>query len=293
MVATRLRVPAILWLVAFVVAVGASAGGSRAPTFAELLAQAPPVRAELRGRHPRLFFDAARLEALRKLAAERPAAWQTFLLRAVALREEPPAPPAQGRAEHYKVGLALPEPAFAYAITRDPKYLARARRWIAAAMAYEPWGYSYSKPDQDIPAGFLLYGLSFAYDLLHDDLTPEERRSIADKLAEKAGKLYEPYRPKRGKRYSFSQNHTYINAGALGFAGIVLDGEQQSAREWLALLHAVTDRVIRSYSPDGYYYEGYHYFEFGVPWIVHALDALEHATGQRLYERLRLDRAKL
>jgi hypothetical protein len=273
---------------------GSAAAQAGKPTaFAELLRTAPALRSDLRGRHPRLFFDAAALDALRRKAAAHPAAWQAFLATSPGLNAEPPAPPAQGRGVHYRVGLALPEPAFAYAITREPKHLERARRWIDAAMAYEPWGYTYSKPDQDIPAGFLLYGLSFAYDLLHDDLGPDQRRAIRDKLVEKASALYEPYRPKQGKRYSFSQNHTYINAAALGFAGIVLDGECDSAREWLALLHATTDRVVRSYSPDGYYYEGYHYFEFGVPWIVHALDALEHATDQRLYERLRLDLAKL
>lgn len=249
--------------------------------------------AQAGGAHPRLFFDAEGLAALRKQAASQPEAWQGFLRGAIALREDPPPSPAQQRGVHYRVGLALPEPAFAYAITREPKYLERARRWIAAAMAYEPWGYTYSKPNQDIPAAFLLYGLSFAYDLLHDELTAEERRSIEAKLVQKASALYEPYRPRPGRRYSFSQNHTYINAAALGFAGIVLDGKHPAARDWLALLQTVADRVVRTYSPDGYYYEGYHYFEFGVPWIVHGLDALEHATGQRLYERLRLDLARL
>ncbi len=263
------------------------------PGFAELLRAAPPLRAELRGRHPRLFFDAVSLAELRRKAAADPAAWRAFLAAARGLNEVPPPAPAQGRGVHYQVGLALPEPAFAYAIAREPRHLAMARRWIAAALAYEPWGYMYSKPDQDIPAGFLLYGLSFAYDLLHEDLGPNERRAVREKLVQKARALYEPYRPRPGRRYSFSQNHTYINAAALGFAGIALDGECDGARDWLALLHATADRVLRTYSPDGYYYEGYHYFEFGVPWIVHALDALEHATGQRLYERLRLDQAKL
>jgi len=245
------------------------------------------------GAHPRLFFDAQGVAALREQAASRPEAWQAFLRGATALREDPPAPPAQERGVHYRVGLALPEPAFAYAITREPRYLEKARRWIGAAMAYEPWGYTYSKPNQDIPAAFLLYGLCFAYDLLHDDLAAGERRRIEAKIGEKASSLYEPYRPKPGRRHSFSQNHTYINAAALGFAGIVLDGRHPAARAWRALLETVAEPMVRTYSPDGYYYEGYHYFEFGVPWIVHALDALERATGQQFYEKLRLDLAKL
>lgn len=269
----------------------AAAQGGEAPAFAELLRTAPRLRAELLGRHPRLFFDGQGLAAVRKQAASHPEAWRVFLSEAIALREDPPPAPAQQRGAHYRVGLALPEPAFAFAVTRERRHLEQARRWVAAAMAYEPWGYTFSKPNQDIPAGHLLYGLSFAYDLLHDDLAPEERKRIRSKIAEKAALLHDAYRPKPGRRYSYSQNHTYINAAAIGFAGIVLAGEHPSAQGWLAFMRAVFERVARTYSPDGYYYEGYHYFEFGAPWIVHALDALEHATGEKYYERLRLDLA--
>jgi hypothetical protein len=121
-------------------------------------------------------------------------------------------------------------------------------------------------------------------------------------IAAKARLLYDEYRPTPKKRYSFSQNHTFINAAAIGFAGLVLqrDGPPRAGDipkpdetlEWIRFARAVLDRVVRTYSPDGYYYEGYHYFEFSVPWIVHFLDAMEEATGEDWYGRVRFDLSK-
>jgi hypothetical protein len=261
--------------------------------FERLVQEAPALNPAARGQHPRVFFRAAEVARLRERARLHPAAWQAFLQHAAGLHKQPPEPPAQGRGEHYAAGLALPEPAFAYAIDRDPQHLEQARRWIRAVMAYEPWGYTYNKPDQDIPAAFLLYGLTFSYDLLAADLAPAERDAVRAKIAEKATRLYDAYRFKPGKRYTFSQNHTFINAAAFGLAGMALAGEHPDAERWVALARAIFDRTVRTYSPDGYYYEGYHYFEFSVPWIIHFLDALEHNTSERWYERLRLDLAKL
>jgi Heparinase II/III-like protein/Domain of unknown function (DUF4962) len=263
------------------------------PSFASLLQQQVPLKDGYAGAHPRLFFDRNGLAALREKATRYPAEWQTFLRESVALKRAPPAPPAQDRGVHYAVGLALPEAALAYAVDRKPEQLARAREWIDAVLRYEPWGYTYSKPDRDIPAAFLLYGLSFAYDVLAPDLAPAERTRIESTIATKARLLYQEYRPTPKKRYSFSQNHTFINAAAIGFAGLVLhrDGSEETL-EWIRFARAVFDRVARTYSPDGYYYEGYHYFEFSVPWIVHFFDAMEQATGEDWYARVRFDLAK-
>ena len=38
-------------------------------------------------------------------------------------------------------------------------------------------------------------------------------------------------------------------------------------------------------SPDGYYYEGFEYWIFSTPWLVHFLDAWEHSTGESLWNR--------
>ena len=43
--------------------------------------------------------------------------------------------------------------------------------------------------------------------------------------------------------------------------------------------------MLATYSTDGYYYEGFEYWVFSTPWLVHYLDAHAHATGEDLYDR--------
>ena len=39
----------------------------------------------------------------------------------------------------------------------NPAYLAAAKKWMLAAIDYEPWGYTFDKPNTDLAAGHLLY----------------------------------------------------------------------------------------------------------------------------------------
>ncbi len=61
-------------------------------------------------------------------------------------------------------------------------------------------------------------------------------------------------------------------------------GETDEAKNWASLSRAIFDRVLATYSDDGYYYEGMEYWIFSMPWIVHYMDAHAHATGEDLYK---------
>jgi hypothetical protein len=43
--------------------------------------------------------------------------------------------------------------------------------------------------------------------------------------------------------------------------------------------------VLQTYSHDGYYYEGYEYWIFATPWLIHYLDAQKHAVGEDLFDQ--------
>ncbi len=88
---------------------------------------------------------------------------------------EPPAPPAEARRVQNEVGMGIAEAAFVYKITGEKKYLDAAKKYMDAAVSYDVWGYSYNKPNVDLAAGHLLYGMGWAYDLLYHDLTVSER----------------------------------------------------------------------------------------------------------------------
>lgn len=244
------------------------------------------LKPEYAGLHPRVYFTDQELDALRVRAhgPER-AWWQKQLASLRVLQGPPPPPPAEKRREQNDVALAIAEAAFAYRIEGNPQYLAAAKKYMDAAVSYPVWGYSWSKPNTDLAAGHLLYGMGLAYDLLYHDLTPQERAKYRECIARHGELMYRYFAPKPGRSWAYSQNHTFIPITGLAVAAYAVYGEVPQAAEWAALSRAIYSRVLETYSQDGYYYEGFEYWIFATPWIVHYLDALQHATGEDLFNQ--------
>ena len=244
------------------------------------------LRPELRGKHPRVYVTDEGLKQLRQRSrTTHRAMWQRALQQVRALKSEPPPAPAQERRAQNEVGIAIAEAALAYKVEGDKKYLDAARKYLEAAAGYDVWGYTYNKPNVDLAAGHLLYGMGWGYDLLYHDLTEAERARYRDKLSKHARLLADYYKLKPGRTISYSQNHVFIPMAGLGVAAYALYDEVADAPEWAKLARAIYDRVLATYSPDGYYYEGFEYWIFSTPWLVHYLDAHAHATGEDLYDR--------
>jgi hypothetical protein len=70
----------------------------------------------------------------------------------------------------------------------------------------------------------------------------------------------------------------------LGVAAYALYDETPEAPAWASQTRAIYDRVLTTYSQDGYYYKGFEYWIFSTPWLVHYLDAHSHSTGEDLYD---------
>src|ERR671913_419032 len=139
------------------------------------------------GKHPRVYVTDEGIEALRARArTTHRELWRRALQNVRALEREPPPAPAQARRAQNEVGIGIAEAALAYKIEGDRKYLDAARRYMEAAASYDVWGYTYNKPNVDLAAGHLLYGLGWGYDLLYHDLTEAERTRYRDKLAKQA-----------------------------------------------------------------------------------------------------------
>jgi hypothetical protein len=243
------------------------------------------LRTELRGKHPRVYLTSEALVQLRKRATTtHQEMWQQALSKVRALKSEPPPAPAQERRAQNGVGIAIAEAALAYKIENDPKYLIAAKRYMDAAVSYEVWGYTYNKPNVDLAAGHLLYGMGWGYDLLYHDLTEQERNIYRNKLIKQARILANYYNPKPGRTYAYSQNHVFIPMAGLAVTGYALYDEAKEAPEWALLARAMYERFLATYSTDGYYYEGFEYWIFSTPWVVHYLDAHVHSTGEDLYD---------
>lgn len=244
------------------------------------------LRPELLGVHPRVYVTDKELSELRERArTSHRELWQRAISHVRALAADPPPPPAEQRRQQNDVGIAIAEAAFVYKIEGDKKYLEAARRYMDAAVSYDIWGYATNKPNVDLAAGHLLYGLAFGYDLLYHDLGEKDRARYRDKLIKQARLMADYFKPKRGRTVAYSQNHTFIPIAGLGIAAYALYDETPEAPEWASLSRAIYDRVLATYSQDGYYYEGFEYWIFSTPWLVHYLDAHAHATGEDLYDR--------
>jgi uncharacterized protein DUF4962/heparinase II/III-like protein len=257
------------------------------PTFESLLASPVHLKPELVGVHPRVFVTASELAALRTRAkTTHRAEWQRALGTLVALNRDPAPPPgSQDRRAQNDVALQIAGTSFAYAIEQDPRYLAAAKRWTLAAVDYEPWGYTFNKPNTDLAAGHLLYAIGWAYDLLYDRFTPAERDRIRRSLERHADLVYEAFAPKPNRHFEFTQNHDFIPTSGLAVAALALMGESPDAGKWAALARAHHHRAGQLLSPDGFYYEGMEYWIFSATWLVRFLDAWEHTTGESLWDR--------
>lgn len=260
--------------------------GGPTPLLQEMKTLRSNLRPELEGVHPRVYFTQSELDGLRKEAHGTQKAWWDGQLQHIRALEGPPPPaPAEARRAQNDVALAIAEAAFAYKMEGDPKYLAAAKLYMDAAVSYAIWGYSFSKPNVDLAAGHLLYGMGVGYDLLYNDLTPAERERYRNKIVRQGDLLYAAFAPRPGRSWAYSQNHTFIPMAGLGIAAYAVYGEVPEAKQWAALARAVYDKVLATYSQDGYYYEGFEYWIFATPWIIHYLDAQKHATGEDLFDQ--------
>ena len=264
------------------------ATADKLPTFDQLLAHRVQLKPDLVGVHPRVFVTAAELAVLRTRArTTHRAEWARALDTLVSQMKEAPAPPpgSQERRAQNKVALTIAGTALAYAIEQDSKYLAAAKAWTLTAIDYEPWGYTFDKPNTDLAAGHLLYAIGWAYDLLYDQFTPDERARIRRALERHADLVYDAFAPKPGRQFAFTQNHNFIPTAGLAVAALALMGESPNAEKWAALARAHHHRAGQLVSPGGFYYEGMEYWIFSATWLVHFLDAWEHSTGESLWDR--------
>jgi hypothetical protein len=71
----------------------------------------------------------------------------------------------------------------------------------------------------------------------------------------------------------------------LGIAAYALYGDGPEAAAWARLSRALMDRVLETYSEDGYFYESFEYWVFSVPWLLLWTEAHAHVTGEDLFDR--------
>ena len=156
--------------------------------------------------------------------------------------------------------------ALAWFVTGDAKYVPDATKWLVAHCQQPVWGKGFND-NRDLQASWYLYYLSIAYDTLYSQLSDADRKTVRDGLAAHAKVLYDAFDPagfKDGK-IPYDQNHTYNPAVALTAAALVLYGNVPEAADWLNRAHAAMARSRYVLNEDGYYYEGFGYWQVCAP----------------------------
>ncbi len=266
------------------------------PAFQELLKRPVNLKPELKNARPRLFFTANDLPKMRERAmGVDKHLWQEVLSEIKSFGQNVPDPTDEdlyksglakrkkGTMTQYSLAFRISQISFAYAIEGDEKYLDLAKKLTLTACEMPIWGYTTNKPNVDLPPAHLLYSVAFAYDLLHDKLTNQEKEIIKNKLIKQARLMYEYFKYKEKKRYTYTQNHTWIPMAGLGIAAYALMDETAEAEDWARLSRAVYERTMLAFGTDGYFYESFHYFGFAFRWMIRYFDAHLAATGENLY----------
>ena len=277
------------------------------PAFSDLLQRPINLRPELKNVHPRLFFTAQDLPKMRERAVGVDKdLWQDVLKDIKSLKMNAPdvtdedlyksgidGERKKGIITQYDLAFEIAQTSYAYTIEQDEKYLDAAKKFTLAACAMPIWGYKTSKPNVDLPPAHLLYAVAFAYDVLFDKWTKAEKETIKNKLVKQGGLMYDFFKYKQGKKYTYSQNHTWIPITGLAIAAYAVMDEVPEAKAWAQLSRAIFDRTMVTFATDGYFYESFHYYGFAFRWMIRYFDVHKQVTGENLYDPMKSKFAQL
>lgn len=164
--------------------------------------------------------------------------------------------------------------AYAWRMTGDERYCARAVREMEAVCAFEDWN-----PSHFLDVGEMVLGLAIGYDWLYDRLPGDVRARICRAIVEKG---FAPADiPKYGdKCYKRTNNWNQVcNAGLVYGALAIYEECPERCREIVEKCMRSNPRAMTVYAPDGGYPEGYNYWGYGTGFEVMLIAALESALG--------------
>jgi hypothetical protein len=232
----------------------------------------PPMRPELAGKHPRIFFTADHLAAIRaRLASDQ--VKQFYAVPGPLTRRPPPFRPGQRNGGEYR---GLCNYAFGYLMKPDEKMLQSIIPWLEMATTYPHCGV-------DLDAEYFMEGLALTYDWLYDEIPAELRAGVRDAIARQCRAVYEASVAGRtGGGLAFQQNHYWFAHLSMALGAAAICGEVPEAEQWLAWAWDRFERIALSFSPDGGFHEGPGYWDYSMPTLYLYTDLYEWCTGLRI-----------
>lgn len=163
---------------------------------------------------------------------------------------------------------------YAWRMTRQEAYRARAEKELLAVSAFSDWN-----PSHFLDVAEMTLGVAIGYDWLYADLSEASRATIREAILKKG--IEPSLDPKNNSWLKATHNWNQVcNAGMAYGALAIYEDQPELARTVLNRAIETIVLPMDDYAPDGAYPEGYSYWGYGTSFNVLFISAIEKAFGQ-------------
>ncbi len=251
----------------------------------------PQLRPEVRGKHPRLLFTTEEIEALKKQIPNDPILKATYDSMTADLKRFR-LPPNMGESVTTNDTPALansngrmPALAYAYALDRDPVVKQGIIDVLNVMLNEEHWGLT-MELDSSMGAACNMMMAAVLFDAAYNDLEPEFRAKVAQKLLTHARRLhYLGHKQLAVDVIKYWQqdpqpNHRWYRMRALASTVLAVAGEPGIDTDYLlAEAKKEMDFLMKWYPQDGDCHEGSGYQSFGFRSLLESARIMDRSLG--------------
>lgn len=253
---------------------------------------APKLKPELKGKHPRLLFDDAFIANLKKQAETDP-----VLKKAVAetikygsrknlmRKEDRPAVVDNDTAALTQGFSNYIRLAFAYALDKNPNTLENIKT-VLNNMLETPYWADTIELDCNMGAANNMVAVAALYDVAYNDLDPEFRKKIAERLLVQARRMYYlGYQKLCPNVVKYWQNDPQPNhrwhrgCGQIAALSVIADDVDGKADFLLGEMQREFEFLLKHYPDDGDCHEGSGYQNFGFFYLALTAWIFDHNFG--------------
>jgi hypothetical protein len=185
------------------------------------------------------------------------------------------------------LGNIIREASFRYAFTGDKKAADVAKKALLKLCSFRQWNTNANVAKKYwtyFPIGDIIKPVAYAYDMLHDYLTADERKFVRDAIMDKALKLFQRDMVENNRMPSNNTNHIAVLVQGYGLAAMAIYGEDPQNPYMEPYLSGIITKtkafIDNTYYEDGSYNEPkIGYLNMASRAIVELLGPLERNFG--------------
>jgi len=178
--------------------------------------------------------------------------------------------------------------AFAFAYGEKERYFEGARAWLlASARVWRREAEGAPDANKAYAVTRILKGLAVGYDILHEQLSGDDRDEVRGAIGDIAACYHQWYLDNPGMAGpEQNKHHGSVEAASFGVAALAVLGELPDADRWLDLaVKKHTDYLLPcALEPSGTQEQSSNFWASTMHYRIFFLDALRRVTGQDLFE---------